>query len=279
MIHFKPTLGIKDTAKNVNNFVKDNMEVFWDVFKPLAPYVAVLTILDIVVTEFLMPIDTDTGEPYEFPLGELIAGYFFTCLAITWHRVVIHGADRYEPMNPLNPKKSELAFVGMGILLFMMFFIGGMAIGLGSAMISPALLLLLFPFIFVGVIIWTKCMFYFPAKATGKHISLGQSFQMTKGYTWKLIAASFMAYLKILLLAIVYLIGGGILLAGGFFAISSLGIESKLPSALLQIIYTLPLTLFFQPLFAVIWVTVLSNYYQYVLQNEAPPEPNPEAAE
>ena len=268
MIHFTPTLGIKETAQNANNFVKENIPVFWDIFKPFVPYVAVLAILDIVVTEFFMPIDPDTNEAYEFPLGGLISSYFYTCLAITWHRVVIHGADNYEPMNPFNPKKSELAFIGMGIGLFLAMFLGGFIFGFGAALINPVLILLVIPLMIFGTYAWTKVMFYFPAKATGRHISLKESFRMTTGYVWKMIASSFVAYLKLFFIMLGYLIAGFIIIAGLSFVALSIGINEQITATILGTIFTMPIVAFFQPLFAIIWVTVLSNYYQYVMQNE-----------
>lgn len=270
MIHFTPTFGIKDTAKNANEFIKGNMDAFWTIFKPLAPYIVVLTIIDIVVTEFFMPTNSKTGEPYEFPLGGLLAGYFYTCLAITWHRVVIHGSENYEPMKPFNPKKSELAFIGMGIALFLALFAGGFTIGLAGALINPAIMILILPFIIMATYFWMKVMFYFPAKATGRHVTLKQSFSMTKGYIWKMIAASFLAYIKLFLIMLAYLIVGFSIIAALGFLIGSLGLSPAFAGSVLGIIFMIPLVVFFQPLFAVIWVTVLSNYYQYVMQNDTP---------
>ena len=270
MIHFTPTLGIKETASNTNHFVKDNLSVFWDIFKPFIPFVLAATILDIVVTELYMPVHQQTGEKIEFPLGGLIAAYFFTCLAISWHRVVIHGADDYTPMNPFKPKKSELAFVGMGAALFVGVFFGGFILGLVAALIHQALMILVIPFIIVAVYAWTKFMFYFPAKATGRHISLKESYQMTTGYVWKMVAASFVAYLKLLLIMIAYIIAAVMVFGGLAYAANALGMSESLATIVLQTLRVTPIAIFFQPLFAVLWVTVLSNYYQYVLQHEKP---------
>ena len=270
MIHFTPTLGIKDTARNVNTFIKDNMQVFWDIFKPYMPYIAGLYLVDLLVTEFLMPTNAETGETTEFALGGLIAGYFYTCLAITWHRVVIHGADDYVAVNPFKPKKSELAFIGMGIALIIGFFLMSVLFGVAVAIISPVLIILMIPIMAIAWYFWMKCMFYFPSKATGNSITLKQSISMTKGYVWKLFAAYIVAALKLTLLVLLYAIGGAMILGLLFIAVTSL--PSPLSSVLVVVLglgYTLPLILFFQPIFAIIWVTVLSNYYQYVLQNGA----------
>ena len=270
MLHFTPTLGIKDTAKNSKSFIKGNKDVFWAILKPLLPFIIVFSILDVFVTELLMPINKKTGEPYEFPGGGLIASYFLTCLAITWHRVVIHGPDNYESMNPFNPRKSELAFVGMGILLFMSMFLGGALIGFSIALIDSALLALLLVFLPLGLYLWTKFMFYFPAKATGRHITLGQSFKMTTGYVWKLLAASFLAYLKLLFI----MFGLLILLMVLLTTVYAFGLPEAYENSaeiILISLFTLPTAGLIQPLFTVIWVTVLSNYYQYVMQNEQQP--------
>ncbi|NCT40119.1 MAG: hypothetical protein GW778_00450 [Alphaproteobacteria bacterium] len=267
MIHFTPTLGIKDTAKNVNHFIKENMEVFWDVFKPLIPYIVALHLFDIVITNFFMPIDAKSGERIDFTLGGLIAGYFYTCLAITWHRVVIHGPDNFTPMNPFKPKKSELAFIGMGIALFAGIFVGGFIFGLLAAIINPFLLILIIPFIFFATYAWLKCMFYFPSKATGNTITLKQSFEMTKGYMWKMYAAYIVAFIKLFLILIGLVIVMGMAVAALGFASAKLGLNESLTMSVVQTMFVIPLTVFFQPIFTIIWVTVLSNYYQYVLQN------------
>jgi len=270
MIHFTPTLGIKETAQNSNNFIKDNMQTVWEIFKPFVPYVIALYVIDIVITQYLMPIGSNTGEPYEFPIGSIIAGYFFSCLAITWHRVVIHGADKFEAMRPFNPKKSELAFIFMGVALFTAIFFGSFIFGFLVALINPILMLLIIPFAVFATYAWIKFMFYFPAKATGSNITLKQSFAMTTGYVWKMTASSFVAYLKLFLIMLAYIIVGLTIMGALAFASASIGIDKRLAATILNILFTVPIIAFFQPLFAVVWVTVLSNYYQYVLQNEAP---------
>jgi len=270
MIHFTPTLGIKETAKNANHFIKDNMHVFWDIFKPFIPYIIIFTILDVIVTELFMPLNPQTGKKFEFPVGGFVVAYFLTCLAVTWHRVVIHGADNYVPMDPFKPKKSELAFVGMGIALFLGLFAGGFILGMLAALITPILIVLVVPFLIYAAYAWTKVMFYFPAKATGQHVTLKQSYKMTTGYVWKMIAASFVGYFKLFLIMMAYIIVGVTVLASLAYAAGKLGIHDQSAAIILQSIYMIPLVAFFQPLFTVIWVTVLSNYYQYVLQHEAP---------
>ncbi len=273
MLHFTPTLGIKETSENAKTFVKDNMDVFWDVFKPLIPYIVGLYCLDILITSFLMPTNEVTGQPYEFPLGQLIAGYFYTCLAITWHRIVIHGDKGFMPMNPFKPQRSELAFVGMGILIYVLFFLCGALVGLSSALIHKSLFMLIFPTILFGIYGWMKIMFYFPAKATGRHIPFKQSWAMTKGYVWKMIASSFLAIIKLLLLAILYSIVGGIIVGILVAALTSIGISLYLAAAIAGTLFLLPFLVYFQPLFTILWVTILSNYYQYVMQN-GPIEPS-----
>ena len=271
MIHFTPTLGIKDTAKNVNGFIKENMDVFWEIFKPLAPYIIVLSIIDVIIIEYFMPVSQKTGMPHQIPIAGIIAGYFYTCLAISWHRVVIHGADNYEPMKPFNPKKSELAFIGMGILLFIGVFMGGFIVALLGTIISPIMVIFIIPFILFATYLWMKFMFYFPAKATGRHISLEKSFVMTKGYIWKMFAGYFVTAFKVMLIMLAYVIASIFVILALDFAITSFGGPQKLTKVILTSLYMIPLVLFFHPMFAIIWVSVLSNYYQYVMQNDGMP--------
>jgi len=273
MRQFEPTLGIKDTAKNANTFIKQHMPIFWDILKPLAPYILVLTLLDVAITYTLMPIDKDIGKPYDFSLGNLLTAYFFTCLAITWHRVVIHGPDKYEAMNPLKPKKSELAFIGMGIglsLIYVLFcIVAGLAISLTALPILPLMLILITVF---ALFIWTKLMFYFPSKATENNISLKKSYEMTKGYVWKMIASALIAYLKLFFICIGYIVLGFMTIAIISLAAGMMGFNKEIVTAVLETIIIIPIILYFQPLFTIIWVTILSNYYQHALQNKGVPE-------
>ena len=270
MIHFTPTFEVIDTARNVKKFIKDNMATFWEVLKPLAPFIAGLYIFDLIITSFFMPIDNETGQRTEFSLGSIIAGYFYTCLAITWHRVVIHGNENFTPMNPFKPKKSELAFIGMGMLLFIGTFAISFILGFGAALISPILIIFLVPLSLIAMFIWMKCMFYFPSKATGNSITLKQSYKMTKGYVWKLFASYVWASFILFLIVLAYAIGGAMILGLLLFAINSIAASlAPIFTVILGAAFILPLALFFQPIFAIIWVTVLSNYYQYVLQNGA----------
>lgn len=271
MRHFVPTLGIKETSRNVQDFVREHKSVFWDIFKPLIPYIAGLILLDVVIT-ILIGVNPETGEYTQLNIGSLLANYFFTCLVISWHRVVIHGPDQYVRMNPLKPQKSELAFIGMGILIFMapMFF--GFLFGFLGALVHPGIMFLLIPLVILLILIILKVVFYFPSKATGNSITLRQSFTMTDGYVWKMFAANILAALKLFFILIGFLI-----VAAVFLGIMAVVFAAVFPDFMHSIGFVLgfsmmlPVVFYFQPLFAIIAVTVLSNYYQHALQNKGIP--------
>ena len=168
MRHFIPTFGIKDTAKNCREFVMDeHIDVFWRIFKPLAIWIVIFTAVDIAVSQFLMPIDPETEKRSEFGVGNLLVAYLYSCLVISWHRVVIHGPNDFQPMNPLKPEKTDWVFIGMGILLG----IGvGIVIGIisavGIALFKALGVLIILPAIFASLFVLVRLIFYFPSKAT-----------------------------------------------------------------------------------------------------------------
>ncbi len=276
MRHYTPKIGIKETSNNVRGFVKNHMDIFWLIFKPLAPYIAVLYLLDVVATYFLYgpeisEIAGSEEENKEFGLGGLVASYFFTCLAISWHRVVIHGPDNFEPMNPFRPQKSDLAFIAMGIFLFLVPFIGVFTIVFVSSLIKfHGALWLIIPFIIGAIYFVLRASFYFPAKATGNSLTLKQALSMTKGYVWKFVAAYFLAALRITVAMILFIFITVLILGGGlalFKSLFDMNISLPLIEFSFGYILALPIILYFQPVLTVIGVTVLSNFYQYALQN------------
>ena len=167
----------------------------------------------------------------------------------------------------------------MGIALFMMMFAIGFILGLTAFFVSHFILFLILPAIIFAAFLWMRVVFYFPAKATGRHISFKQSYGMTKGYVWKMIAGYIVAAIKLILVMFLALFVIGFI--GGVIAytVGSESLIARIVSTIVDGAIMMPLALFFQPMFAVIWVTVLSNYYQYVMQNDAPPVEEDKAVE
>jgi hypothetical protein len=184
---------------------------------------------------------------------------------ITWHRVVIHGPDRYTPMKAFKPKRHELAFIFMPFLLFVLFGLAvGIVIGI-SAVISKILFAILAIAAFILIIVGAfRISFYFPGKAIGADMSFKKSWSMTKGYIWKMLAAGFSAGWRLMLASIAYGVVAGAI-AGGL-ASALFGTESPAFDFML-FIALLPITLYFQALITIIGVTVVSNYYQWAINN------------
>lgn len=267
ILHYQPTPDFRDTGRNVRQYVNQHMDIFWDIFKPLMPYIAICVFLDLVITEHFMGINPQTGEPYNFVLFSILANYFFVCLIISWHRVIIHGPDSYRPMNPLKPTKGELIFIAMAIGLTIAAFIAGAVAGAISALISPVLFgFTIFFLVFALIYAGCRLSFYFPAKATGNDITLREAFLLSEGYVLRLIFAPLFAMWKIILLIIAYVFAT-------FAALFILGmvagplLESGAGAVIVQFLFAAPIHLFFNPILTILGVTILSNYYQYALQN------------
>lgn len=267
ILHYQPTPNFKDTGRNVRQYLTEHMDAFWDIFKPLMPYIAICSFLDLVITEHFMPIHEESGEPHGFMLFLIIANYFLFCLVISWHRVIIHGPDNYTPMSPFKPTRGEMVFIAMGLGLTIAALAIGAIVGFISALIGPFLLgISIFALFIVFIHIGCRLSFYFPAKATGNDITLKKAYALSEGYVLRLVFTPLLASWRLILLMLAYYIMGFLVLlvVGSIFGSY---IESGAGAVLAQFLYMLPVDLFFSPVLTVIGVTVLSNYYQYALQN------------
>ncbi len=258
MQHFTPTLFSKETGKNVRGFVKEHNDELLKIIKPLAPFIAGLYLFDAIISEFFF-----TQSEHEFSLGMILATYFYMCLVISWHRVVIKGPENYTPMNPFKPKRHELAFIGVGILIGILILIVAVVfVGSAAFMQSGVMGVVAAIAIVAAIYASYRLMFYFPAKAVGASITLREAFDMTKGYLWKIICASFRASIRLVLIALLY----SMILAGLSFSYAYIA-HTVSGAYLLGFILGLPLILYIQPLLTVLGVTVLSNYYLHAVQN------------
>lgn len=282
MKHFKATAGIGETAVNARDFVRENKDIFWTVFKPLIPYIAALIFIDVVIAYAQFIQNPDDPAVGNFQPGGIIASYFFSCLIITWHRVVLDGPDRFKAMNPFKPEKRDWAFIGMGIGVFMIGFIIPFLVGIISGVIAGLtgmkfMLILIFPAVIYAMYLTFKFLFYFPSKATGNNLTLKQSYKLTKGYVWKIIASNFLAAWRVILamMGYLFLAFASIAFLGSVAGFSgadgdTMGNAAFMMGALVMV----PVTFYLQPLLTVLGVTVLSNYYQHAMQNRPMPPEN-----
>lgn len=267
ILYYQPTGSIIETGRNVRHFMGENMPVFWAVLKPLMPYLAFFLLLDLLFIEYVMPPDPETGEKASASIFGIPSGYFFACLMISWHRVVIHGPDNYVAVNPLKPSKSELLFIGTIIGLTL----GAVALIAGLVMIASIITPLLIPValtisLIALVFLASRISFYFPSKATGGDLTLKQAYALSQGYVLRLLITPFFAMWKTVLLYFAYALVGIAIIYGLSFALGLAAREGIL-SVILLFLFGAPIQLYFEPLLAVIGVTVLSNYYQHALQN------------
>lgn len=262
MTYFTPTLGIKDTSQNVRQFVKDNKNAFWDVFKPLLPWILLFHLGDIVLGYFFFEPDPKTGGVQETGVGRIFTAYFYACLIISWHRVVIHGPERYTPVNPFKPRKSELVFMGMVIALSVAMILGILPFAALVFIDSAYIFSMLIAFIGLFYIILRFCL-YFPAKATGNDLTLRQAFRMSKGLFLKIVGACFLAPLKLIFGMFAFTIG---IISIMLILVSITEIYREEVMLVITLIHVFFVDIYFDPLLTIFGVTVVSNYYQYVLQ-------------
>ncbi len=261
MKHFNPALLPGDASRHTRNFIADNKDVFWIILKPLLPFIIGLELIDVFINHMFF-----ADSKKELTLGSFVASYFIGALMISWHRVVIHGADHYVPMNPFKPKKSELAFMFVPFGLAFLFGIGSVLLTVLSAKLGGPVLAvpLLIILVLFGIIAAFKISFYLPAKAVDAGITLRQSWNLTTGYFWKMFVAGFLSSWRVVLVTLIYALAAGSL--GGAIGGALFGVES-LAFRLVMFLCLLPIIVIAQPLMTIIGVTVLSNYYQWAINN------------
>lgn len=261
----QPTYGIIETGRNVYAFTNAHKKELWGILLPLLPWILALHFFDVVAQAVLPP------EKEIFAFGSLFATYFYACFAISWHRVLLFGAEHAQRMNPFKPEKSDLGFFFMGLVLWVAFFVMGFAVGYlqatGSSMTLYAAIST-----FVLLYFFYKMSFYFPAKAVRSHMSLHESFMRTRGYFWRMVIAPFLSMWRSLLVFCLFFIMMVIVIGAVAPVLGYINPEVPPPPAfqlLLGVLIT-PAVVYFYPLFYAYGVGVLSNYYQHALQMGPP---------
>lgn len=254
MTYYQPTFGVRETSEKIKNYMRETRPIFWDVYRPLIPYFLGCSLIDLIGSAI-------TGS--DFVLGKIIVTYFTFALMISWHRVVIHGTENYVPVNPLKPKRSELAFMGMGLLLGVLVVVGILFTGLIGAIAGPVgAVLLVIVAMPIMVFVISRFSFYFPAKATEVPLTLGQAYRLTNGYILKMFLVGIMTQLRWLLILVIYFL----IATPVAFVVAYIFGEGTIMQIATGIL-ALPIDLYWTPITTVIAVTVLSNYYQHAMQN------------
>lgn len=268
MESFTPTRGIWATTKNSIRFVRDNLHVFWDIYRHYLPYVFGLYVLGLVVT---------VGGLYHqgsgvsgFNLAELLISYFTVCLTISWHRAVIWGPSRMVRVNPFALQKQDWQFIGAAIAITMIIFTGGFIAGFISSMAvrrDNIAVVLVAVLMFIALCYFgMRLYFYFPAKAANSDLTFGQAYKLTKGYVWPLLGTCLVSTALIMIPYIVILTVSGIIghIVGGRLD------EGETATALYHVgtfIKDAPEVLILTPLWTVVNVTIISNFYLHALGN------------
>jgi hypothetical protein len=295
MSDFQVTDNSKDAAYNARMFVKEHKDDLKALVKAIFPYLFLLIIVTLFVNYFMQmntiefmkenrPSDANNLQEsmaflndvqknsFSHPLfwfAQVINigfAYLFAVIAVSWHRLVLLGRDRYEPMEVLSPKAHEVNFIILwtfiGVIVpLIVGFIGNISlITIGfSSIVLPYILF--------------KISFYFPAKALDSHISFSDSYRLTSGYFWKMMLTSIRSFWRLVLVFILLMAAFGFV--SGVLAVTVFNTDSVEPlfkGAYTQVIsqqfQVIIGVLFFQPLFTVLGVTILSNYYQHALRHK-----------
>ncbi len=258
-MRLEPTNRVFQTIANCLNYTATNLDVFFKILKTLSPYIFLFLFLKSILINY--------NFHYVGLLISLFYFYLTSCIIITWHRVVINGADNFIAMHPLKPKINEITFIVMEVLILL----GSLAIALLPLWLAAitgqhTLVILFFITIPLALYISWKLIFYFPAKATNNTMTLKQSYNLTKGYTFNMFVVIFTTgIIASLLVKQIYLILATIIEAG----ISILGeSQPEFVYIIFEVLINMPLFLFIYPIIAIFNVTLLSNYYQHALQNK-----------
>jgi len=256
--YFKPTLEAREAGIEARGFVKANMKTFWDLWKPLLPWIIGASVLDLAITTLFFA-NSEGG----FGLFGALSGYFYAVLIISWHRVTIDGPDKFTPMSPFKPQRHEWVYIGVYAGLFIGLTLACVAVVLVTARMfgEIAAVLATFVFIIAGFFVGFRLCLYFPAKAINADITLKEAFAMSEGYLWKLLVASFHATIFVLLGMMGYMLAAGLVggLTGGL--IVSGDQAPGLGTIFFAYLLMMPVDLFFVPVMTVLGVTLLSNYY------------------
>ena len=213
------------------------------------------------------------NDPYMLGmlLTQLALAYLFAVIAISWHRLILLGPENYQPMDTFNPKKNELEFIGMLALVSFLIPWAFQLLVINPSILGGAGPLVIF-ILSIGFIYFCyKISFYFPAKAVDAPITIKNSFALTKGYFWKMIICYFLSVWRVLLAFF------GVMLVGGFVFGLIIGILSAVLGDVIkenylifqQALLSIPLVFYFQPLFTILGVGMLSNYYQHAVQTKS----------
>lgn len=257
MTNTTPTYDVKETAKNAREFVKQNKGVVWNVFKPFIIFFLLLTLFDIVAPQALLP-----ASYAGLQIGSIISVYFMAILIISYYRLIIKGAERFEPAKMFQPTESELSFVVMIFIFFAVFSVSAALIG---SIFSSASIITQYGIgaflIVVQIFILYRASFYFVASAINEPITLKGSMHKTKGLVLKMVLSFVLASWRVLALIILCFV----LISFTVFALQEIGFEQQ-KTDVLMFVLVFPMMIYFMPVLMALNSYVVSSYYEYVQQ-------------
>lgn len=299
---YSVSYSAQETSANVRGFIKQNYSHFWEVIIKVIPLVLLLYIFTMFVSGYIFEAAFNSfaaeGEPsidilgFSVSLSVLVGGlnvfhmalngYLMAVIAISWHRLVINGEENYRRMFVFMPRWHEIQFMLLLALLHTAFYgaffspvlimqIPGFEFIAGSVVyVFPVMMLVL---ACVALFLFFKCSFYFPAKAANRRITIVESFRLTRGYFGKIVMSYIRASWRLGVVAILYMVVLMFFMSSIMqFVFSSMKDTFLEPNMFLiqgiGLVLNLPFIVFLGPMFLVIGVTIISNYYLHAVQNK-----------
>lgn len=270
MTPFKPTLGIRETLRNIIGYTSANAAIYWDFFKVYIPYLFILPAIGLALTV--------GGGLYEtehklsgMTLMQIPQAYIMFCLALNWYRLMILGTVGLKPVNPLAPSRQDMGYIGtvvgfMAVILITSLILAVIS-GALKAAIGTAAGVIFFCVCFLALtFICLRLTFFFPAKAVSAGFTLRQAYILSKGYVLRCVVT------QLILLAPCYML---ILLAAAILSLLKyifvgLPPEGTIPTTG-QFVADYFITVFsgcvMTPVILLLTMASITNYYLYAAQN------------
>lgn len=245
-----PTKTIRETALVAYDFATANIKT---PLISIAPYAFICELL----RTFGMP------DHQVFALiGFVASGYVYSVFAAQMHRAFINGTPA-APVNPLQPTKDDLRFIGMFILLtgislgvtFGVIFVFVAALHNTGVVIGIIALLFLCPFM-------VRLMILLPDRAVGGNLTLKEALRISDGLFWKIFLTPLLAGWRLLLAGFIYVLvtalAAEMIIKTLYPAIAD---KDNMIHKLILFVIQAPVTIGLVYWVAAIGIAGLSNYY------------------
>ena len=258
-----------DVGMAALNDLKENFSLVKNIVMPVFPIMFVFMAIDIALEPMLT---NEYGQPtmgyHLFSIvSVVVSAWVVVHYVMRWHMFTLLGNVDYKGTWASPDSKYKLFFFKTIILQFVVI-LAMMIPVLVMFLIPPLGLIIMIPCWVAGIYIVCRLSFILPATVLGHTPNIKEIWDFAKGMVGKTFWAPLMVTYKYILLFIVYLVISGLILSlvgiidieGGQMSMSALQMIASL------VFFALP-TLVGTILFGLVYVGVLSRYYQWGLEN------------